>query len=163
MKYVLYMNTGSDSDEAEQLQDCLRGKLRNVAVVRNITDLLAEEQDFRKELPCSECVVLIGSRQASSLIQNKQQEIDEDGFITFDGKVIHDEFARNKELVDRLIIVYFTERTKNDWIPTGLDERKIFYLQGQKLRRGNPILDQLGFFITSIVDGKTSVGQMMMP
>ena len=42
---------------------------------------------------------------ASSLIQNKRQE-SEDDFITFDGKVIHDEFTGNKELLDRLVIVF---------------------------------------------------------
>ena len=66
---------------------------------------------------------------ASSLIQNKRQE-SEDDFITFDGKVIHDEFTGNKELLDRLVIVFFAERTKNDWVPTGLDERRIFIIKG---------------------------------
>ena len=66
---------------------------------------------------------------ASSVIQNKRQE-SEDDFITFDGKVIHDEFTGNKELLDRLVIVFFAERTKNDWVPTGLDERRIFIIKG---------------------------------
>ena len=162
MQYVLFLYAESDSDDAEGLKDYLQGKLRNVAELRNINDTIAEEQDFIWELRRSHCVVLVGSRQASSLIQNKRQET-EDDFITFDGKVIHDEFTGNKELVDRLIIVFFTEKNKNDWIPTGFDERKIFYLKDEKIRRRNPILDQLEFFIKSILDGKTQVGQMLMP
>ena len=66
---------------------------------------------------------------ASSLIQNKRQE-SEDDFITFDGKVIHDEFTGNKELLGKLVIVFFAERTKNDWVPTSLDERRIFIIKG---------------------------------
>ena len=92
--------------------------LRKVADLRNITDILAEEQDFKNELSRSSCVVLTGTRHASSLIQNQRQKT-EDDLITFDGKVIHDEFTGNKELLDRLVIVFFTERTKNDWVPIG--------------------------------------------
>ena len=147
MKYnVLFLYTGSDSDEAERLKDYLQGKLRNKAVLRNITNILVKGQDFRKELRGSGCVVLVGSRQASSLIQNEQQETKGD-YITFDGKVIHDEFTGNKELVDKLIIVFFTERNENDWIPTGFDEGRMFNLQGEKIRRGNPILDHLEYFV----------------
>ena len=142
MKCVLFLYSESDSAKAEQLKDYLQGKLRKVADLRNITDILAEEQDFKKELSRSSCVVLTGSRHASSLIQNKRQET-EDDFITFDGKEIHDAFTGNKELLDRLVIVFFTERNKNDWIPTGLDESRIFYLPGEKIQRGNPSLDHL--------------------
>ena len=92
--------------------------LRKVADLRNITDILAEEQDFKNELSRSSCVVLTGLRHASSLIQNQRQKT-EDDLITFDDKVIHDEFTGNKELLDRLVIVFFTERTKNDWVPIG--------------------------------------------
>ena len=84
MKSVLFLYSGSDNVKAEQLKDYLQGKLRKVADLRNITDILAEEQDFKKELSRSSCVVLTGSRHASSLIQNKRQET-EDDFITFDG------------------------------------------------------------------------------
>ena len=157
MKCVLFLYTESDSTKAEQLKDYLQGKLRKLADLRNITDILAEEQDFRKELRRCECVVLIGSRQASSHIQNKRQET-EDDFITFDGKVIHDEFTANKELVDRLVIVFFTERTKNDWIPTGFDERSgIFDLQDEEIQIGNPALDHLEDYIKGILTGKTRV------
>lgn len=156
MKSVLFLYSGSDNSKAEKLKDYLQGKLRKVADVRNITDILAEEQDFKKELSHSSCVVLTGSRHASSLIQNKRQET-EDDFITFDGKVIHNEFTGNKELLDRLVIVFFTERTKNDWIPTGLDEKRIFNLQGEEIQRGNPSLDHLEDCIKGILTGKTRV------
>ena len=156
MKCVLFLYSGSDSAKAEELKDYLQGKLRKVADLRNITDILAEEQDFKKELSRSSCVVLTGSRHASSLIQNQRQET-EDDFITFDGKVIHDAFTGNKELLDRLVIVFFTERNKNDWIPTGLDESRIFYLLGEKIQRGNPSLDHLEDCIKGILTGKTRV------
>ena len=155
MKCVLFLYSGSDSAKAEQLKDYLQGKLRKVADLRNITDILAEEQDFKNELSRSSCVVLTGSRHTSSLIQNKRQET-EDDLITFDGKVIHDEFTGNKELLDRLVIVFFTERTKNDWVPNGLDERRIVNLQG-KVQEGNPSLDRLEDCIKGILTGKTRV------
>ena len=94
--------------------DYLQGRLRKIADMRNITNILAEDLDFKQELRHCDCVLLIGSRQASSLIQGRQQERQGE-FITFDGKFIHDELTGNKELVkERLIIVHFTERTKND-------------------------------------------------
>lgn len=157
MKFALFLYTGSDSMKAEQLKDYLQGKLRSVADLRNITDILAEEQKLKVELPRSDCVVLIGSRQASSLIHNKRTEI-EDGYETFDGKLIHKEFTENKDLLKRLVIVFFTctERTKNDWIPADFDERRIFHL-GEKIRGGNPALDQLEDCIKGILIGKTRV------
>ena len=103
MKCVLFLYSGSDSAKAEQLKDYLQDKLPKAADLRNITDIRAEQQDFKKELSRSSCVVLTGQRHASSLIQNKRQET-EDDFITFDDKVIHDEFTGNKELLDRLVI-----------------------------------------------------------
>ena len=154
MKCALFLYTGSDSTKAEQLKDYLQSKLRLVADLRNITDVLAEEQKLKDELPRSDCVVLIGSRQASSLIQNKRTEI-EDGFETFDGKLFHEGFTENKDLRERLIIVFFTERTKNDWIPADFDERRIFHLEGGKIRGGNPVLDQLQDCIKGILIGKT--------
>lgn len=154
MKSALFLYTGSDSTKAEQLKDYLQGKLRAVADLRNITDILAEDQELRIELPRSDCVVLIGSRQSSSLIQNKRQEI-EDDFVTFDGKILHKEFTENRELLSRMIIVFFAERTKNDWIPTGFDERRIFNLLGGNIRTGNPVLDQLEDCIKGILVGKT--------
>ena len=151
MKYVMFLCTRSDRDEAQELQDHLEGKLRKVAHLRNITGILAEDRNFSWALRSSDCVVLIGSPQASSLIQNKQQET-QGNFITFDGKMIHDEFTANKELVkDKLVIVFLTERTKNDWIPTGFDDRKIFHLKGEKIRRGNPALSHLEHWIRRIL------------
>ena len=72
MECILFLYSGSDSAKPEQLKDYLQGELRKVADLRNITDILAEEQDFKKELSRSSCVVLTGSRHASSLIQNKR-------------------------------------------------------------------------------------------
>ena len=78
--------------------DYLQGRLRKIADMRNITNILAEDLDFKQELRHCDCVLLIGSRQASSLIQGRQQERQGE-FITFDGKFIHDELTGNKELV----------------------------------------------------------------
>ena len=155
MKRFLFLCTESDINEAGQLQDYLQGKLRNFADLRNIADIIADEQDFGSTLRRSECVVLVGSRQASSFIQNKQQETEED-YITFDGKVIHDEFAQSKELVDRLIIVFLEEKTNSDWIPTGFDEKMIFNLKGGKIFRGNPSLTHLEYTIRRVL-GQTAL------
>ena len=94
MKSVLFMNTESDCDEAEYLKDYLAGRLRSKAVVKNITGTLAENLDFKGELCTSDCLILISSRQASSLIQDKCQET-QGNYITFDGKVIQEEYTRN--------------------------------------------------------------------
>ena len=56
MKFALFLYTGSDSTKAEQLKDYLQGKLRSVADLRNITDILAEDQKLKDELPRSDCV-----------------------------------------------------------------------------------------------------------
>lgn len=153
MKCALFLYTGSDSTKAEQLKDYLQGKLRAVADLRNVTDILAEDQDVKDELGGSDCVVLIGSRKASFLIQNNRQEI-EDDFVTFDGGMIREMFMENH---DRLMIVFFTERNKNDWIPAGFDERKIFHLCGENFRRGNPALDQLEDCMKGILTGNNRV------
>ena len=147
MKFALFLYTRT---KAEQLKDYLQGKLRSVADLRNITDVLAEDQKLKDELLRSDCVVLIGSRQASSFIQNKRTEI-EDDFETFDGKLFHKEFTENKDLLKRLIIVFFTERTKNDWVPADFDEGRIFNLEREKIRKGNPFLDYLLHIIRGIL------------
>ena len=150
MKCGLFLYAESDSTKAEQLKDHLQGKLQWMADLKNVRDILAEDQKLKVELLRSDCVVLIGSPQASSLIHDKRTEI-EDGFETFDGKLIHKEFTENKDLLKRLIIVFFTKRTKNDWIPADFDERRIFDLEGEKIREGNPILDHLLYRMKQIV------------
>jgi len=153
MKHALFLYTESDRTKAEQLKDYLQGRLRYIADVRNIVDVLLEEQKLKDQLPRSDCVVLIGSRKASSLIHDKGTEI-EDGFETFDGKLFHKEFTENKDLLKRLVIVFFTKRTKNDWIPADFDERRIFHLEGEKIRDGNPSLDHLVHNIKRILIGE---------
>jgi len=150
MKYALVLYTGSDYMKARQLKDYLQGKLRSVARLRNIKDVLAAEQNLKDKLPRSDCVVLIGSDQASSLIHNKSTEI-EDGFETFDGKLFHKEFTENKDLVKRMVIVFFGRRAKNDWIPADFDERRIFNLEGGKILEGNPVLDHLLYWMKQIL------------
>ena len=154
MKRALFLYTRSDTTKAEQLRDHLQGKFGSIVDFRNIKDVLAEDQKLKNELPRSDCVVLIGSREASSLIQNKCTEI-EGRFETFDGKLFHNEFTENKDLRKRLIIVFFTERTKNDWIPTDFDERRIFDLKSGKVREGNPDLDMIEYRVKEILIGKT--------
>lgn len=113
----MFLYTESDKIKARKLKDYLQGRLRNLADLRAITEISAEEDDFRSELRCQgDCIVLVGSRHASSLINNKQQEA-EDDFLTFDGKV-YEEFTGNKTFIDKLVIVYLTmERAIDDWIP----------------------------------------------
>lgn len=153
MKYALFLYTSSDNTKAEQLKDYLQGKLRAVADLRNITDILAEDQDPKNELAGSDCVVLIGSRKTSSLIQNSEQETEGD-LVIFDGGMIREMFSANH---DSLVIVFFAEKTKNDWIPAGFDERKIFPFSGGNIQQGNPVLDQLEDCIKGILVGKTRV------
>jgi len=153
MKFALFLYTESDSAMAEQLKDYLQGKLRSVADLRSIEDVIAEDQKLKNELPRSHCVVLIGSSEASSLIHNKHTEI-QDGFETFDGKLFHKEFTENKDLLERLIIVFFARRDKNDWIPAGFNEKRIFYMEGEKIREGNPVVFQILHCIKLIVIGE---------
>ena len=150
MKVALFLYTESDSAKAERLKDYLQGKLRKMAVFRSIVDIIALDKKLKDQLPRSDCVVLIGSPEASSLIHNKRTEI-EDDFETFDGKLFHKEFTENKDLLERLIIVFFTERSKNDWVPADFDERRIFHLKDQKIREGNPILDHLLYHMKQIL------------
>ena len=153
MKYTLFLNTASDSTKADQLKDYLQGKLRNYADFRNIDDVFVEKQKLKYELLRSDCVVLIGSRQASSLINNKRTEI-EDGLETFDGKLVHKEFTENKDLLKRLIIVFFTKRTKKDWVPADFDERRLFQLKDGKIRQGNPAMDHIQYCVKELLIGK---------
>ena len=150
MRYALFLYTESESTKARRLKDFLQGKLRKMARFRSIKDILAEEQKLKNELPRSACVVLIMSSQASSLIHNKRTEI-EDGYETFDGKLIHKEFTENKDLLKRLVIVFFSDRTKNDWIPADFDEKRIFHLEADKIREGNPALDHLQHCVRGIL------------
>ena len=131
-----------------------QGRLGKIADVRGIKNILVKEQDFGKQLRLSECVVLVGTRQASSLIQNKQQEKDDD-FITFDGKVMHEVFTENKDLVkNRLLVVHFTERTEDDWIPKGFDEKRIFHVEdGIVPPDGSPTLTHLEYRIKKVLLG----------
>ena len=98
--------------------------------------------------------MLIGTHHALSLIQNKQQEKDEDDII-FDGKVMHEEFTENKELVkNRLVIIHFAERTENDWIPSDLDENRIFHVEdGTVPPNGSPTLTHLEYRMKKILLG----------
>ena len=131
-----------------------QGRVGRISEVRNIENILVREEDFREELRDSECVVLVGTPEALSLIQNKQQEKDEDD-ILFDGKVMHEEFTENKELVkNRLLIVHFTERTETDWIPKGFDENRIFHVEDGKVPPdGTPSLTHLEYRMKKILLG----------
>ena len=154
MKYVLFLYIENDSTKARRLMDHVQGRLRKIADVRNIKSILVMDQDFREELRSSECVVLIRSPQASFLIRNKQQQNDDD-FINFDGKVMYEEFTENKELVkNRLIIIHFKEKSKNDWIPPDLDENRIFHVEdGIVPPDGSPTLAHLEYRLKKILLG----------
>lgn len=86
MKCSLFLFTESDSKKAWRLMSYFQGKLGRISEVRSIKNILVREQDFKEVLSDSECVVLVGTRQALSLIQNKQQEKYAD-YITFDEKL----------------------------------------------------------------------------
>ena len=152
----MFLYTRSDSTKAEQLRDYLQGKLGSIVDLRSIEDVLVEEQKLKDVLPRSDCVVLVVSRHASSLLHNQRTEI-EDGFATFDGKLVQKELTENKDLQKGLFIVFFTERTKNDWIPAGFDERRIFHVEGGKIRGRDPVLDQLEYCMREILIEKIRV------
>ena len=153
MKCVSFLYTQSESTKAEKLKDLLQTKLRAVADVKSVEDMIAEDQDVKDELTISDCVVLIGSRQASSMIQNNKQEI-EDEFVLFDGSLIRKMFTAKH---GRLVIVFFSKKDKNDWIPPGFDAKKIFHFPDEKIQRGNTILDQLEDCIKGILFGNNRV------
>ena len=100
------------------------------------------------------CCVDRDTPSFQSLIQNKQQEKDDD-YITFDGKVIHEELTENQELVkNRLIIILFTERSENDWIPSDFDENRIFHVEdGIVPPNGSPSLTHLEYRMKKILLG----------
>ena len=154
MKYTLFLYTEKDSIKGRGVMDYCQGRLRKIADMRNIKSLLVRDRDFRDELRRCECVVLIGTSDALSLIRNKQQEKC-NNFITFDGKVMHEEFTENRDLVKhRLLIIHFSERTENDWIPNGFDENRIFHVEdGKALPKGSPTLAHLEYRMKKILLG----------
>lgn len=145
------MNSQCDNRKTHTLKDYLRSKLRTLANLRSIGDIVVEHQDFKTIFHRSDCVMLIGSHQTSSIIQNKQQETVGE-YITFDGKFIHEQLTENKELIrNKVVMVFLTERTESDWIPNGLDEKRIFDLHKEKIHRGNPALDHLEYTIRRVL------------
>ena len=73
MKYVMLLYTESEKDKARKLRDYLQCRLCNMADMRTITQISAEEDDFRSELRCQgDCIVLVGSRHTSTLIKEKK-------------------------------------------------------------------------------------------
>ena len=150
MTRVSFLYTQSDMANAETLKNLLQANLGTVADLRSIREMIAEDQDVRHELTISDCVVLIGSRQASSMIQNNQQE-NEDEFVLFDGRLIREMFTAEHR---RLVIVKTDE---NDWIPPGFDRGKIFHFRDGEIQRGNPTLDQLEDCIRGILFGNNRV------
>ena len=50
MKYVMLLYTDRESIKAEKLKDYLQGRLRNMADLRSIGEISAEEGNFRSEL-----------------------------------------------------------------------------------------------------------------
>ena len=68
---------------------------------------------------------------------------------------MHEEFTENKELVkNRLLIVHFTERGEDDWIPKGFDENRIFHVEdGKAPTKGTPTLIHLEYRMKKILLG----------
>ena len=130
MTSVSFLYTQSDRTKAERLKDHLQAKLGTVADVKNIKNMIAEGLDVKDELTSSNCVVLIGSCQASSLIQKKKQEI-EDGYVLFDGRLINEIFTAEH---GRLVIVFFSNQDENDWIPPEFDRNKLFHFRDEEIQ-----------------------------
>lgn len=151
MKCVSFLYTQSDRTKAERLKDLLQAKLGTVVDVKSIEEMIAEDQDVKDELTSSNCVVLIGSRQASSLIQNNKQEI-EDEFLLFDGSLISEIFTAEH---GRLVIVFFSNQDENDWIPPGFESKKIFHFRNGEIQHGGPTWDQFVDCIKGILSRKT--------
>ena len=138
MACVSFLYTQSDRNEAEILKDLLQAQLGAVADVKSTAEMIADDEDVRDKLTSSNCVVLIVSRQASSLIQNNQQE-NEDEPLLFDGSLISEIFTAEH---GRLVIVFFSNQDENDWIPPGFDRNKIFHFRDGEIQHGNATLDQ---------------------
>lgn len=139
MTRVSFLYTQSDRENARKLKDHVQTKLETD--VKTTRDMIAEDEVVEDGLTISDCVVLIGSHQASSIIQNKQQEI-EDGSPLFDGSLISSMFTEEH---GRLVIVFFSKKDENDWIPPGFDSKKIFHFCDGKIESGkfNATLNQL--------------------
>ena len=152
MTSVSFLYTQSDHSKAQQLKDHLQAKLRTLADVKNIKDMIAEGLYVKDELTSSNCVVLIGSSQASSLIQKKKKEI-EDGYVLFDGRLISEIFTAKH---GRLVIVFFSNQDENDWIPPGFDNKKIFHLSDGEIQRGGAVLDHFVDCIKGFLSRKKS-------
>jgi len=138
MKCVSFLYTQSDRTKAERLKDLLQAQLGTVVNVKSTAAMITDNEDVRDELTSSNCVVLIVSRQASSLIQNNQQE-NEDEPLLFDGSLISEIFTAEH---GRLVIVFFSNQDENDWIPPGFDRNKIFHFGHGEIQHGNPTLNQ---------------------
>lgn len=151
MTRVSFLYTQSDRKNARKLKDHVQTKLETD--VKTTRDMIAEDEVVEDGLTISDCVVLIGSRQASSMIQNNQQEI-KDEFVLFDGSLISKTFTAEHR---RLVIVFFSKKDKNDWIPPGFDSSKIFHFRDGEIQRGNPTLDQLEDCIRGILFGNNRV------
>lgn len=151
MTSVSFLYTQSDRSKAEQLKDHLQAKLGTGVDVKSIEEMKAEHLDVKDELTSSNCVVLIGSCQASSLIQKKKQEI-VDGFLLFDG-LISEIFTAEH---GKLVIVFFSEEDKNDWIPPGFNSNKIFRLSDDEIQHGGATWDHFEDCIRGILGEKKS-------
>ena len=132
MKCVSFLYTQSDRKNAERLKDRLQAELERDVDVKNNEEMIAEGLEVKDELTSCNCVVLIGSSQASSLIQEKKQEI-KDGFLLFDGSLISEIFTAEH---GRLVIVFFSNQDENDWIPPEFDKKKIFHFRDGEIQRG---------------------------
>ena len=58
--------------------------------------------------------------------------------------------------MEKLIVVFLTERTENDWVPSGVNEKKIFNLQEERIRVGNPALTHLEYTVRRVL-GETAL------
>ena len=130
-----------------------QGRLGRIAEVRGIKNILVRKQDFRYELRSSQCVVLVGTRQASSLIQNKQQEKDDDTSPST-AKLRTKNSQKTKNL-SRTDLLLFTSLKAPRMTGSRLVSTKSeFFMEGGKAPpKGTPTLTHLEYRMKKILLG----------
>lgn len=138
MKYVMFLCTGHGCDVAERLKDYLQGKLRNIANMRSIAGILAQKRNLSREIRSSDCIVLFGTSQASSLIKDKKQET-EDGFVTFDGS--HTWLVQRKQRTRGQTDYCVPGGTRGEWLdPTWFWWEENISFERRKIPGKSPVI-----------------------
>ena len=135
-------------EKGQKTNDLLQVKLGGAVNVKCIPDILAEGQGVERQLEDSDCVVLVGSGQASFMIQNNRPEIDEDRNVLFDGRLIKKMFTAQHR---KLVMVFFS-KVENEWIPAP-GFKQVFRFSDGEIRHKDPTFMQIEDFIRGILCG----------